>query len=180
MVTTEGSTLSATEVTAQPTSELAEVLLPLLPLLLPEDEQPASAAPAATGKTSQGSQRRWPTWRLVTRSPSGPSRSESAVESPAAPRARWPGTLTSPAVSSSMSEAVERTACRKANAPNISIRPITMNQTPIKIASAVMDAIGAEITTIPATRLMTPKKIDQPVPILVAVPEKPAISAARP
>jgi hypothetical protein len=56
MVTTEGSTLSATEVTAQPTSELAEVLLPLL--LLPEDEQPASAAPAATGTRTQGSHRR--------------------------------------------------------------------------------------------------------------------------
>jgi hypothetical protein len=59
MVTTEGSTLSATEVTAQPTSELAEALPPPPPpLLLPDDEQPASAAPAATGTRIQGSHRR--------------------------------------------------------------------------------------------------------------------------
>ena len=46
-----------------------------------------------------------------------------------------------------------------------------MNQTPIRTASAVMDAIGAEMTTIPAIRLITPKKIVQPVPIRVGVPE---------
>ena len=103
---------------------------------------------------------------------------ESAAESAAAPRARCPGTLTSPAWSSA--RAASLTACLNANAPNISMSPMTMNQMPIRTASVVMEAIGAEMTTIPAIRLITPKKIDQPVPIRVGVPEMPAISAARP
>jgi len=63
-------------------------LLPLL--LLPLDEQPASAAPAATGTRTQGSQRRWPMSCLVTRSPSGPSRSNrrSSRPRPRAPAGR--------------------------------------------------------------------------------------------
>ncbi|HEX4290803.1 MAG TPA: hypothetical protein VH021_17900 [Trebonia sp.] len=85
MVTTEGSTLSATEVTAQPTAELAAAP-PLPPLAA--DEQPASAAPAATGTSTQGHHRRWaavagPSW--VIRSPSGRSRrSRRRRRSPAA------------------------------------------------------------------------------------------------
>jgi hypothetical protein len=58
MVTTDGSTWLATEVTAQPMSVLAEALvLELVVLLLPEDVQPASVAPAATGTSSHGSHR---------------------------------------------------------------------------------------------------------------------------
>ncbi len=86
MVTTEGSTWSATEVTAQPTAELAEALLLLL--LLADDEQPASAAPAATGTSSQGSHRRGPAPCWVTRSPSGPPQSDPVERRPRAPAAR--------------------------------------------------------------------------------------------
>src|ERR1700722_14109764 len=72
IVTTEGSTWSATGVTGQPTAELAAA--PLLLLLLPEDVQPASAAPAATGTSTHGHQRRRAMRGWVTRSPSDPSR----------------------------------------------------------------------------------------------------------
>src|ERR1700722_255541 len=73
MVTTEGSTWSATGVTGHPMAELAAAL-PLVLLLLPEDVQPASAAAAATGTSTHGHQRRLVMRGLVTQSPSDPSR----------------------------------------------------------------------------------------------------------
>src|ERR1700722_13503258 len=83
MVTTEGSTWSATEVTWQLMAVLAEApALELVVLLLPDDVQPASAAPAATGNSSHGSHRRRAAPRSVTRSPSAPSRSSPRSHPP--------------------------------------------------------------------------------------------------
>ncbi len=61
----------------------------------------------------------------------------------------------------------------------ISSRPWTTNQIPASTASAVTEATGTAVTTIPAARLTMPKKIHQPRPSR-GPPEAPSMSADRP
>jgi hypothetical protein len=47
------------------------------------------------------------------------------------------------------------------NDPMISQIPMMMNQIPSRVASTLTDEAGVAVTTIPAARLTTPKKIHQ-------------------
>jgi len=48
------------------------------------------------------------------------------------------------------------------NADTISNMPMTISQTPTTTANVTIDSNGAASTTIPAIRLITPKKMFQP------------------